>query len=117
MTVKKVNFRKSNCHIPTLSSYKGKFPQSYWENFTKRDLRTKPESWISTEKLQEVARRVNHKNKKELEVAENILTHGADLACVGSARLGTKMRNAPSCFEYGERVMDSMEVCEVTRTR
>ena len=109
MTVKKVNFRKSNCHIPTLSSYKGKFPQSYWDNFTKRDLRTKPESWISTEKLQEVARRVNHKNKKELEVAENILTHGADLACVGSARLGTKMRNAPSCFEYGERVMDSME--------
>ena len=45
----------------------------------------------------------------EVEKAAGILDNGADLGCMGSARLPTKQRNAESCYEFGERVLDSLE--------
>ena len=104
-----MTFRKKNSYIPTRKSYKGKYEASFWKNFTKRQLVMKPESWISSSKLMEVAERINYHNMKEVTEVASILKEGANLGCRGSARLGTVMRNSPTAYQYGERLVDALE--------
>ena len=107
--VKTVTFRKVHSDIPTRKSYTGTFPRAFWAKFTKRSMGDKPRSWISAQKLREVANRVGYKDLGEVEKIAKILEEGAVLGARGSARMGTKMKNAPSCAFYGERVIDSLQ--------
>ena len=100
---------KKNTNIPTRKSYKGNFEDNFWNNFTRRQLVKKPESWISGEKLRGLAKRLNYQNQAKVDKVAETLRKGADLGCVGSARLGTSMRNSPSAYEYGERLLDALE--------
>ena len=109
MVVVTVPFVKVHKHIPSRKSYRGSYSNKFWQNFTRSPSTLKPESWISADRLREVAARVNYDQPAKVALASDILTNGAVLGCRGSARLGTEVRNASSCHEYGERVLDSLE--------
>ena len=106
---KMATWTKKNVRIPTLKSYKGTFPKEFWRNFTRREIKDKPESWISGARLREMAEEVGFDNKPEVESVAEILEGGADLGCIGSSRLASVMRNSPTAFQYGPRLVDSLE--------
>ena len=41
-----------------MASYKGKFPDSYWDRWTRNTLSSKLESWIDAGKLREIVEEV-----------------------------------------------------------
>ena len=71
-------------------------------------MNLKPQSWINTSRLREVAEEVNLSEKEYREIVTRILEEGADLGCRGPGRLGTRMRNSPSAYKYGDRLLDSL---------
>ena len=107
--VRIAEFKKVNVNIPSRTSYKGSYGKKFWAKFTKCEVSKRPESWISSSKLRELADEILYEDRREVEKAAKILEDGADLGCKGSARLPTRQRNAESCYEFGERVLDSLE--------
>ena len=109
LPVRVVEFKKKFGKIPDRKSYKGKFSQSFWDKFTKVPLSRKPASWIQADKLEEMASSLGFQDMGRVAEVAETLRKGADLGCEGSARLGTKMKNAPSAFVFGNRFLDSLE--------
>ena len=101
---------KPKMALPTLGSYKGNAPVSYWNCWPKRTfeqmLPTK--SWVSSEKLKELALNYKYSDWGRLERVCHRLDNGADIGCVGRARLPTFCSNATSTFLYGDRVADGL---------
>ena len=103
------NFTKKYCDIPTRSSYRGKFEDDFWKKFTKKELDLQPRSWICPDKLREVATMVGYEDKRNIDNIASVLANGANLGCRGSGRLATRKGNSPSAYEFGERLVDSLQ--------
>ena len=73
-------FKQKHPSLPLLESYGPTLPDSFWQCWHRRD-------YASLARLRE----------------------GADIGCRGPARLQTKARNSPSAYEYGARVMDTIQ--------
>lgn len=102
-------FTKKFPNIPTRTDYTGTFEESYWDNFTKKEINLKPESWICADSLTKLAREVGYEDEENLQWVRQTLTNGANLGCEGNARLGTKGRNSKTVNEYGDRLADSLQ--------
>ena len=97
-------------NLPKLDNYRANPPVGYWRHWPKRTfeqmLPTK--SWVSSEKLKELALNYSYSDWGRLERVCERLEHGADIGCTGRARLPTFCSNAASMFEYGDRVADGL---------
>ena len=103
---------KPKCaNLPLLSSYKRTLPANYWSKWNKRTfsqvLPTK--SWVSSTKIQELCQEVGYRDAARLKRVVDRLDNGADIGCVGRARLPTVTPNGSSAYEYGARVADSLQ--------
>ena len=101
---------KAKMNLPKLATYKGVAPVSYWSKWPKRTfeqmLPTK--SWVSSDRLKELALDYKYSDWDRLERVCTRLDKGADIGCVGRARLPTFCSNARSAYEYGDRVADGI---------
>ena len=105
-------FKQKHPRLPILRDYSAKLPESYWSNWLCRDYGslTPAISWILPEALEGEARRLGYKDKEsQLKRTFKRLREGADIGCRGSARLPTTARNSPTAYQYGPRVMDSIQ--------
>ena len=101
------SFTKKFPTIPTRADYSGQFEEEFWDNFTKRDIKLNPESWIDPNKVEEVAREVGYDDWENILAIKKTLTEGADLGCRDpTARQGTTGRNSKSVNQYGARLVD-----------
>lgn len=102
-------FTKKHPRLPTLPSYRGTFPRSYWSLWQKRLPPGRPTSWINVEKMKELAAK-HGVDSPELHKAVDWCSNGAKLGCNDpDARLQTVGRNSPMAEKYGERVSDSLQ--------
>ena len=97
-------------NLPKLEDYKGRAPLGYWKHWPKRTFEAMlpTKSWVSGAKLRELALNYNYSDWARLERACHRLDKGADIGCVGRARLPTFCTNAASAYIYGERVADGL---------
>ena len=105
-------FKQKHPRLPILDNYSSKLPESFWQNWLRRDYGslTPAVSWIRPEALEGEARRLGYKDTEgRLERTLQRLREGADIGCRGSARLPTRARNSPTAYQYGERVMDTIQ--------
>ena len=105
-------FKQKHPRLPILRDYSAKLPESYWRNWLCRDYGslTPAISWILPEALEGEARRLGYKDKESrLKRTLKRLREGADIGCRGSARLPTTARNSPTAYQYGARVMDTIQ--------
>ena len=105
-------FKPKNPNLPLLSKYDGVLPESYWECWLRRDYSslTPRASWIDPVALQYEAQELGYKDEDgRLKRTLDRLRQGADIGCRGPARLPTRVKNSPSAFEYGDRVMDTIQ--------
>ena len=101
---------KPKMNLPKLSSYKDKAPAGYWNSWPKRTFEQMlpTRSWVSSAKLKELALNYSYSDWARLEKVCERLDKGADIGCVGRARLPTVSTNASSAFEFGDRVADGI---------
>ena len=101
---------KPKLGLPKLLSYKIIPKANYWKSWPKKTFEQvlPSKSWVSSEKLRELACKYNLTDWARLERVVERLEYGADIGCHGRGRLPTMSGNAPTTFEYGERVADSL---------
>ena len=105
-------FKQKHPRLPILRDYSANLPESFWRKWLRRDYGslTPAISWILPEALEGEARRLGYKDKESrLKKTLKRLREGADIGCRGSARLPTKARNSPTAYQYGARVMDTIQ--------
>ena len=105
-------FKQKHPRLPLLESYSESLPDSYWQHWHRRDYSslTLATSWILPQALEDEAHRLDYKDKDgRLRRTLDRLRGGADIGCRGPARLQTKAKNSPTAYEYGARVMDSIQ--------
>ena len=103
------DFSKKYKDIPTRTDYRGTFEEGYWKHFTKRQLNLQPSSWINPDRLGEAAKLVKYEDMEKISRIKATLSKGADLGCRGPGRLQTMQKNSPSAYEYGVRLVDSLQ--------
>ena len=96
--------------LPKLESYKKSPPATYWQHWPKRTFEQAAvgRSWVSGQKLKELALRYGYTDWARLERVLDRLDNGANIGCKGRGRLATITPNAKSAFYYGDRVADSL---------
>ena len=96
-------------HLPIMGDYKGKMTESYWKLWKCNPYSSKPNNWISWNKLKEQADLVGYGNKDKLRKVEKILTEGAELGCKGTGRLPSRMANSLTVAAAGSKVADTLQ--------
>ena len=105
-------FKQKHPRLPLLESYSESLPDSYWQHWHRRDYSslTPATSWILPKALEDEARRLDYKDKDgRLRRTLDRLQGGVDIGCRGPGRLQTRAKNSPTAYEYGARVMDSIQ--------
>ena len=98
---------KPKFDLPLLDNYRDNAPPSYWEAFPK-NLVWPAKALIDHSALRRLATECGFKDSSLLENICNDLKFGADIGCRGPYRLPSKATNAPSAYENGEKVSDSI---------
>ena len=96
-------------NLPTLERYDTVAPQEYWSRWPK-NFKVAQKSSINYELFRELAIDAGFEDRELLEIVYSDLKYGARIGCTGKFRDPTKSTNAPSAFEFGDRVSDS--ICE-----
>ena len=101
---------KPKMGLPKLLNYKAMPPATYWHYWPKRTFEQAAvgKSWVSSERLKELATRYGYTDWSRLGRVLDRLEHGADIGCSGRGRLATTTPNAKSAYLYGDRVADSL---------
>ena len=73
--------------IPELLTYKGVFPDSYWDKWPINPLKDTPDPWIKPSKLWDVGLSSGYPNVPELAHICSWLSNGAPVGARGAARL------------------------------
>ena len=84
-------------------------PRDYWSHWPK-NYKLEHESKINYDLFRELAIDAGFEDRELLEIVYSDLKFGAKIGCKGKFRDPTKSKNAPSAFEFGDRVSDS--ICE-----
>ena len=95
--------------LPLLERYDLSAPQDYWCKWPK-NYKLDMESNINFELFRELAVNAGFEDLELLEVVYSDLKFGAKIGCQGEFKKPSKSNNAPSAFEYVDRVSDS--ICE-----
>ena len=95
-------------NLPLLENYDLPAPQNYchWP----KNYKLEQESKINFELVRKLAVDAGFEDRELLEVVYSDLKYGAHIGCKGHYREPTISKNAPSAFEYGDRVSDL--ICE-----
>ena len=96
-------------NLPILERYDTAATQDYWSRWPK-NFKVAQKSSINYELFRELAIDAGFEDRELLEVVYSDLKYGARIGCTGKFRDPTKSTNAPSAFEFGDRVSDS--ICE-----
>ena len=100
-------FKPKFPHLQVLSDYRKEAPDSYWEKFPV-NLQFPAVALIKHGTLKEMALDCGFPDLPLLEKICKDLERGADIGCSGPYRLPGKASNAPSAFENGQKVSDSI---------
>jgi hypothetical protein len=98
---------KPKVELPVLKCYRQKAPVEYWEKFP-RAGKGVGVSLINASKLWNMAQAVGWTEDERLAAVCKDLTEGADIGCVGAARLPTRSGNAPTAYEFPRQVSDAI---------
>jgi hypothetical protein len=102
---------KANPEVPTLSSYSGKAPDSFWKNFPKNELPEKVQTKINTEvlegKIENAKEKMLPHQFARAKKALSFLCYGAP-AYQKVSLPGCKVSNTPSTAEYGVDVANTI---------
>jgi len=93
--------------LPLLADYKNPPAAAFWDNFPKQ-LTMDATSLVCPLKLKALAERFGCHKHPTFNAIYKDLTLGADIGCSGAARLPTVSTNAPSAFQFGPEVTDSI---------
>ena len=93
--------------LPLVEDYRAPAPPEFWEVFPSRSP-GQGTSLISEAALRAVAAEAGRATWPELEAVCRDIREGADIGCVGEFREPSWSGNAPSAFEYGPQVTDSI---------
>ena len=96
-------------NLPILDRYDIPAPQEHWSKWPK-NFKVAQESKINYELFRELAINAGFEDRELLEIVYSDLKYGAKIGCSGKFREPTRSNNAPSAFEFGDRVSDS--ICE-----
>ena len=98
-------------NIPLLSSYKFPPPPSFWENFPKCDLPTRPQSQVQPQVIESYLQQVQEKltvhQLVRARLACSELRSGTD-ACQLEPLPGIRVTNAASVYRHGAVFMDTL---------
>ena len=100
---------KPKFNLPVLQRYDIPAGKDYWCHWPKNFNQNQKQP-INVELFKKMAIDAGFHDLELLEMIYSDLKYGAKLGCKGRFREPTKSSNAPSSFEYGERVSDS--ICE-----
>ena len=101
-------------NLPLLEKYDLPAPRTYWCHWPK-NYKLEQKSKINYDLFRELAIDAGFEDRELLEIVYSDLKYGAHIGCKGRYRDPTKSKNAPSAFEYGDRVSDS--ICEWLKAR
>ena len=93
--------------LPILDDYRKDAPQSYWDAFPK-NLSWPAKSLVSHSTLRTLALECGFTNLALLDTICADLEYGADTGCRGIFRKPGTASNAPSAYENGQKVSDSI---------
>ena len=96
-------------NLPVLERYDIPAPRNYWSHWPK-NYKLEQDSNINYDLFRELAIDAGFEDRELLEIVYSDLKFGAKIGCKGKFRNPTKSNNAPSAFEFGDRVSDS--ICE-----
>ena len=109
-------FKYKHPHLPIRNSYEGVFEDSYWDNWTVNEYDPKVDCWPDWRKLITMAQAAGYQKQDKIARAVEILKHGADLGCHGTARLPSTVKNSRSVWQEGNgpKVADTLQdwVCK-----
>jgi hypothetical protein len=94
------------CNLPPLDSYKGKFPDGFWDPCTTAG--TQHAGLIDGEALHEMAAGVHQIDRQRLDRVVQRAKFGADIGCKGIFRTPTSSSNAPDAYVNGRQVTDAV---------
>ena len=100
-------FTKKCPWIPTRSSYRGVFPESWWSHW-KPNLESTP-GWMCPVKLFDISRTLKYPGLDRIERICTGLREGFSIGARGSARLPAHGENWKSVFTYGEKFCDAVQ--------
>ena len=66
-------------------------------------------SWVSSREMRKLCTDVGYKDQERLDRVCSRLENGANIGCVGRARLPTVTPNGKSTYDFGARVADSLQ--------
>ena len=95
--------------LPVLERYDVPAHRNYWCHWPK-NYKLEHETNINFDLFRKLAIDAGFEDRELLEVVYSDLKFGAHIGCKGKFREPTKSTNAPSAFEFGDRVSDS--ICE-----
>lgn len=101
-------FNKKFPHIEKLNDYRVAPDDSFFDNWKKVELPSKPATRINVVELEKIANELGYKNTKLLNTVISDLTVGAPLMTKGVGRSLTECSNAPSAYDNGERTTDAV---------
>ena len=100
-------FVPANKKLPELEEYTQILKDEYWENWVTNPYKVEKGSFISHQEVRKVAKEMNFRGKKKVELVANMLEHGADIGVEGEGRWTSWEPNNSSVYEFGSRVADA----------
>ena len=94
-------------NLPVLERYDIPAPRNYWSHWPK-NYQLEQDSNINYDLFRELAIDAGFEDRELLEIVYSDLKFGAKIGCKGKFRNPTKSNNAPSAFEFGDRVSYSI---------
>ena len=100
---------KPKFKLPVLERYDLPASRNYWSHWP-TNYKLEHETRINFDLFRKLAIDAGFEDRELLEVVYSDLKFGAQIGCKGKFREPSKSNNAPSAFEFGDRVSDS--ICE-----
>lgn len=98
---------KPKFDLPLLDDYSQTPPASFWDKFPSRQSTTAA-SLVCPVQLRNLAGQLGYGKHPLLDIICKDLTEGANIGCTGTPRLPSTSSNAPSSFDFGPEVTDSV---------
>ena len=105
------NFTAKCKNLEIMKEYSGSvdLDEDYWSKWDKKEYTPTHGSMVDHKALKRVAVRLGYKDMKKVDFICGFLEHGADLGVEEEGRLPSKGDNNATCYEYGDRVADSLQ--------
>ena len=93
--------------VPVLEDYRGKFSESFWENFP-TNRKTDPASWVNADALDQLAIKLDYPRGPRFMRVLETLRSGARMGVGDDGRVLWEGSNYPSSYTYGHLLSDTL---------